>query len=451
MATTQPVYDHSGIDIGLKYRSATEESTLSMATFNAGGSQPSVNTMPVDSAVSTPVKVETSIMEIAAHGDLVLRIQHGKSKDAHSFRVSSPILKTNSRYFERLLQPGRFGEAVNIETKHKSLRERYGNTAEAPSNELPVLDIADAGRISSTVKSVDALMADFLYILHGKDTQTFPPVVNLGNLAIVADRFDALSVVKTYVRRKKLIRAIDGKTTPKADNALSEEKVRQRLLAATFLDYPTWVAKYSARMVIKGWVGREAETSDALWWDLPSRFEEELAFRRECVLETIQSIQSYFLGLYTSRDRQCKLGYGSSAQCDSFQLGEMMRFFSRIGTLQFQGTLYDSSESTAPYDGDLFVLLDTLKQVPEYQIDKFHTHCGIRTRVLPLLDSLQECLQFIGICPDCWQADRTRYAWIDSKRPLNWKRQNFRLRGQSCENMHAGVRELFTATERDWS
>ena len=392
------------------------------------------------------------VIEISAQGDIVLHVEHqnGKAKAACAFRVGSAILKANSKYFERLLHPGRFGEAASIEARHMSIRDRYGSTAEAPSKELPLITIEDIGRIS-TVKSIDPLMTDFFYILHGKDIQQHPPVANLANLAIVADRFDALGIVKSYVRRKKMIKAIDGKTAPKSDAVLSEEKVRQRLLVAILLDYPLWLEKYSARLIVKGWIAKEQETFAALWWDLPSRVEEEVAYRRECVLETVQSLPSHFLALYTSRERQCKLGYDSSAQCDSFQLGEMMRFFARIGTFQFQGTIIDLNDPPTPYAGDLYDLLDKLKQVPEYQIDRFHTHCGIRTRITPLLDSLQECLQYLGICPECWRGDRREYAWIEQKRPLIWRRQAFRLKSQEHGNRHADVRAMFTATERDWS
>ena len=403
------------------------------------------------SGVLTPAENGDEITEIAAHGDITLRIEHevASGTAVRTFRVSSPILKTNSKYFQNLLQAGRFEEATKIEAGHKLLREQYGNVAQAPSTELPVLDIKDLGRIS--VKSIDSLVTDFLYILHGKDTQTFPPVVNLANLAIVADRFDALEIVKNYVRRKKMIRALDGKTTPKADAALSEEKVRQRLLVGVLLDYAPWVEKYSARLITKGWVGKETDVSTALWWDIPSRIEEELAYRRSYVLETIQSLQSHFLSMYTTRERQCKLGYESSVACDSFQLGEMVRFFMKVGTLQFQGTIIDANDPPASYTGDLYVLLDTLRQVPEYQIDKFHTHCGIRTRLVPLLDTIQECLQFVGLCFDCWQEDRQKTAWMLCKRPLLWRKQTFRFKNSGHDHKHADVRAMFTAVERDWS
>ena len=403
------------------------------------------------SDILTPPDNGDEIIETAAHGDVVVKIEHEISgvPAVPSFRVSTSILKTNSKYFQNMLQLGRFEEATRIATAHKALREQYGNTIQIPSTELPVLNIKDVGRIS--VKFIEPLLTDFLYILHGKDTQTFPPVANLANLAIVADRFDCLAVVKNYVRRKKMIRALDGKTTPKADAALNEEKVRQRLLVGVLLDYAPWVEKYTARLITKGWGGREIDISQALWWDIPSRIEEEMAFRRSCVLETVQSLQSHFLSMYTSRERQCKLGYESSVACDSYQLGEMIRFFVRVGTLQLQGAMIDSTDPPAPYSGDIHTLLDTLRQVPEYQVDKFHTHCGIRTRLVPLLDMLQECLQLVGVCFDCWQQDRQQTSWMESNRPLLWKRQNFRLRGHGHDNRHAEVKAMFTAAERDWS
>lgn len=229
---------------------------------------------PQDVSVEQRGSDAERILQIAAHGDLVLRVEHETKAtgDVCFFRASSPTLKMNSKFFERLLQPGRFGEGVHIEEEHSRLRQKYGNISEIPSEKLPRVDLKDLGRISR-ISSVQNLFADFLYILHGKDTTTFPPIANLANLAIVADRFDALEVVGRYVKRKKMIRAIDGKTTPKQDMNLSEEKVRQRLLVALMLDYPAWVAKYSARVITQGWVGKETDVGAALWWDLPHRVE----------------------------------------------------------------------------------------------------------------------------------------------------------------------------------
>ena len=439
-----------------KRASATpaKKADLSDTSSNDRSSQPTPDTS-LSEASSVPETTSTTsgIFSLDPDGDLVLKIEHGKQSstiDAYSFRLSSTVLTANSKYFERLLQSGRFEEAKKVENVHEVLRTQYGMPAKAPAEELPILEIQDLGRISN-VKAIDALLTDFFLILYGKELLNLPPVSNLANLAIVADRFDALGAVRSYVARKRMVRAIDGKTTPKADAALTEERTRQRILVAKLLDYPTWMVKYSARLILRGWVGNEADVESPLWRDLPSRLEEELAFRRECILETVQSLQTHFLGLYTSRERQCKLGYDSSAQCDSFQLGEMVRFFVRVGMLSLKGVLVDSAEPTPSFEGDIFSLLDSLRQVPEYQIDRFHTHCGIRTRLVPLLDLLQERLQSVGICAECWHSDRVSYAWTEAKKPMLWKRSSFSLRGQGCANRHAGVRELFMASERDWT
>ncbi|SMR47372.1 unnamed protein product [Zymoseptoria tritici ST99CH_3D1] len=392
----------------------------------------------------------SDIVEIDPDGDIVLSIAHESSAPgtAYSFRAKSSLLQSKSKYFAGLLQ-GRFGESERIAQTHRKLREVHGTVENAPARELPVIHIEDVGRISA-VKSIQPLCTDFLSILHDRDIQPATPVSNLANLAIVSDRFDALAAVQAYVRRKRLIRAIDGKTTAKMDTGLSEERVRQRLLVSSLLDYPAWTEKYSTRIIMKGWVARDVSDSQPLWWDLPARFEEELAYRRDCVLETIQSVQTHFVALYASRERQCKLGYDSSAQCDSFQLGEMIRFLSRIGTLHLQGVIFDTTDPPPPFEGDIHILLESLRQVPEYQIDRNHAHCGLRTRITPILDILLECLQHVGICSDCWSQNRAEHAWMEKKRPLVWRRQSLQLRAGHKE-MHASVRALFTAAERDWS
>jgi hypothetical protein len=391
------------------------------------------------------------VIVIEEQGDLILHIEHqtALAKLAQRYRVTTTTLKAHSRYFASLLD-GRFGESAKIEEQHTSLRERYGSHSAAPSSELPLIHIEDIGRIS-TIKSIEALCTDFLLILHGKDTLASPPVANLANIAIVADRFDALEAVRTYVARKRLIRAIDGKTSQKAELGLSEERVRQRVLVALLLDHAAWMDRYSARLVTKGWVGREADEADAMWWSLPQNVEEELATRRVYVLDMLQASIGQIVGLYTSRERQCRLGYDSSAACDSFQLGEMIKYLSRTGMLQLKGTLCDAGDAQDPYDGDVFALIDSLRQVPEYQIDRFHTHCGIKIRLMPMLDAVVDALHHIGICADCWSASRLEHAWVDEKRPLIWRSQSCRWRGLPHKELHAQVQAMFTATDRDWS
>jgi hypothetical protein len=196
--------------------------------------------------------------------------------------------------------------------------------------------------------------------------------------------------------------------------------------------------------------------------------------RREYVLETINSLQAHFLKLYTSGERQCRLGYDSSPQCDSFQLGEMVRFFMRLGTMRLQGTIYDPAEPTH-YLGDIDRLLESLRQTSSYQIDRNHAHCGLRVRLLPLLDLIQNQLKLdtgsldVGICADCWHQNRASYAWSLAKRPVLWipsgsltgtstrglasmnNKNGRQSTPNSCLDRHVKVRDMFMATEHDWT
>lgn len=401
---------------------------------------------------------EQGITDIATkNGDLILQIEHNNialKTTVHSFRVATSALKAKSKYFSRLLESGRFGEGLQLASQHEVLLQKFRTLSLVPDAELPTIRIEDLGRISA-VKSIRPLLTDFLHILHDQDTQATPPVSNLANLAIVADRFDALEAVRVHVRRKKVIKALDARTQPKQDAGLSEERIRQRLLVGLMLDHPPWVDKYSARLITKGWIGQESDLEDPLWWDLPNRIEEELVLRRDCLLETIQSMQVFFLGQYSSRARQCRLGYDTSPECDSFQFGEMVRFFLRAGTLRLENMIITTGEEQpAPsYDGDLHLLLDRLKQIPEYQVDRNHSHCGIRTRLVPFADLIIASMQQIGLCGDCWAEDRHSHAWLSAKRPLKWRRQadGVNLRAQDHARRHASVREFLMAGDKDWT
>ena len=435
-------------------RQPRSKETNAVATNQEPGGKAADEVLRRESTLPRPVDAN-GIVPIASDGDVVLQVTHATHAFSltHAFRVRSCSLKRHSKYFARLLEPGRFSEAAHIERTHAALHGIYGDVSAAPSDELPKIEVEDLGR-TSDVRALDALLTDFLSILHDAGAPWSPPVANLANIAIVADRFDALGAVKDYVLEKNVIKHIDSRTTSKQDAALTEEKTRQRLLIAILLNHGPWLEKYSARLLSKRWVGSDlVDLSSALWWDLPSRVEEELSLRSTAILNTIASLQSHFLELYTSRARQCKLGYDSSPQCDSFQLGEMLRFFTRTQTLGFHSALtaHEPEQSGPAFVGDLPTLLDTLRQVPEYQIDKFHSHCGIRTRLVPLLDVVQECLRHVGLCADCWSRDREGYAWTDAPAPSVWKRPDFHLRGYGHETRHAEVRDMFLAKRREWT
>lgn len=174
----------------------------------------------------------------------------------------------------------------------------------------------------------------------------------------------------------------------------------------------------------------------------------------------------HFLKIYTSGERQCRLGYDTSAECDSFQLGEMMKFFSRLGTLRQQSLVYDTPEESGKfYQGDTSRLLETLRSAPSYQLPG-HSHCGLRSRLIPLLDTIQNLLSLdsgsldVGICLECWRKRREEYSWSSARRLPLWTpslltKSRSRMLGSGlpdkCLSRHQTVRDMFLAGERDWT
>jgi hypothetical protein len=224
---------------------------------------------------------ETSpeVTVITPTGDIVLDVHDEIRDQTYSYRVNTVHLKQASPYFVSLLDPNKFGEGANVAEKLGLLRKSHNDIADATPEELPRVAISDVGRISR-VNTIKNLVSDFFSALHGLELSTpNPPISNLANLAVVADRFDALPALSRYVHRKRFLRTIDAKTKEKAAT-LSEERVRQKLLIGLLLDHPAWVSLYSKRMVIGDsvrwrdeFLADEDEVEPALWWDIPRGIE----------------------------------------------------------------------------------------------------------------------------------------------------------------------------------
>ncbi len=179
------------------------------------------------------------------------------------------------------------------------------------------------------------------------------------------------------------------------------------------------------------------------------------------VLKTINDLQDHHLGLLTSRSRQCRLGYDSSPQCDSRQLGEFIQFLTRIGTLQLRGTIEDATPNNVSI-GDIRPLIGSLHQCPAYQVDSNHSHCGPKKQFMLGLDFIQFCLQdqHIGICLECWENPKLARTWSESKHPLTfdthlhaWSLMPKSLTSKSggCEHNRSLGHDFFTAVERRWT
>ena len=187
---------------------------------------------------------------------------------------------------------------------------------------------------------------------------------------------------------------------------------------------------------------------------------EEILYRREMILTTISSLQRFFLSRYIGGQRQCRLGYDSSPQCDSFQLGEMVRFFTRKGTLSLQSMLIDR-DNFQFYKGSIERLFSSLRECPPYQLDSNHSHCGLRdSDFMPALRHLEwMCTQTdqIGVCLQCWRNHRSEHSWRSRLAGDPWRykqsmhqerryEKQFRVR----EHDHSAAKNLFTATEHVW-
>lgn len=168
-------------------------------------------------------------------------------------------------------------------------------------------------------------------------------------------------------------------------------------------------------------------------------------------------MQDYLLGLYTSKTRQCKLGYDSSPQCDSFQLGEFIKFLTRIGTLRLQGALLETDEHDI-VTGDLRTTIKDFRACPAYQVDTNHSHCGPKKQLLAGLDYIESRLgeYHVGICFKCWKNPASDHFWSTAKRSPFFSSataEGWRTRERrECERnqIHDSTRDFFMAVDRGW-
>ncbi|KAF4636792.1 hypothetical protein G7Y89_g1300 [Cudoniella acicularis] len=332
------------------------------------------------------------------------------------YRVRLETLKKNSRYFQHLLGPS-FAEGGSITEAFARLAEGKLNPAEVEADKLPRIKIVDEDTATKTAGR-ETMFGDMLRIIHGADHTTKPITLNcLAVLVVMADRYNTLPFVARYVQKA----FINFKYPITLDKKV-EETLRQKILIFYHTDQALRFSSATRELILRGsskWVGADETTADfqTAWWDLPDGLEVELAHRRACVLRTISSVQMQCLSLYASKERQCRLGYESSGPCDSFQLGEMIKFLTKKGLLSlipFQAVSPEDSDYIWPeaYSGDIENLVVLLRQCPSYQINKHHTHCGLRTKLLPALEYIKSCIEAgVGIKFGRVKSDWSREKW----------------------------------------
>ncbi|PQE12173.1 hydroxyproline-rich glyco protein [Rutstroemia sp. NJR-2017a BVV2] len=334
------------------------------------------------------------------------------------YRVRLDVLKQHSKYFERLLGSDVFGEGQIVSAKLAEFAQSKLDPSTLPANELPRIKIVDEDEATRTLGR-EAIFQDMLSILHA--TNHSSKTINLlylSILVIMADRYDCMTTVSRYITSK----FSSFRYPPTLEKTL-EEVVRQKILIFYHTNQAPRFATATKELILRGssrWTVYEDVDPDvgAAWWDLPEDLEAELSYRRSRILVTISSLQNYFLSLYTSRTRQCSLGYDSSPACDSFQLGEMIKFLTRknlLSLVPFQVVPPEDPAFIWPvaYTSDIEQLVSTLRQCPSYQIDKNHGHCGLRSKLLPALDYIKDCLDTgIGLHVRLWKSERSSQTWV---------------------------------------
>lgn len=98
----------------------------------------------------------------------------------------------------------------------------------------------------------------------------------------------------------------------------------------------------------------------------------------------------------------------------------MIKFLTRKGLLSlisFQAVSPEDTEYIWPeaYPGDVETLIGLLRQCPAYQINEYHKHCGLRTKLLPPLEYIKSCIETgVGISLGRAKADWMSDSWVSS-------------------------------------
>ncbi|KAI2791111.1 hypothetical protein POX_c03966 [Penicillium oxalicum] len=405
-------------------------------------------------------------------GDLILHYVSSATAETYYWKVDRNTLRRQSSYFNVLLDPTR--SFIESQSLAKQLATLSG------SNVLPIVKLPATP--FSELYGIDALEL-FLQVTFLTSLKVTPlnegeesleslfsrnvlalPLSSIARLIAVAQFYQneasvyqVLKDLKYLEKSKFQLHKFSQKTMK-----LDEDRIRQTIVIAKFLRESEIVKKSSHALVVSGsthWT-QAPEVPDGPhlpWQFLADGMEEELFYRRQCVLNTINDSQAYFLRKYggldpgpqsfvasgalrprtTLPDRtyQCRAGLDNANQCDIFELGQMIRFFSVRAKSIFIGSSYidpdfsppsthsdDTADQIVPVP-DLASILVALKKYPDYHIDQNHHACGLRRRLLPILDCIEKFVMdgrgLLGITPD-WSdpargSQETRWKWAFAK------------------------------------
>lgn len=224
---------------------------------------------------------------ITTLGDVFLVIKDPRTGFNVRYQCSRAKLRSNSEYFNVLLDPIKFSEGIAVEAKMQELIKQYANCLTIPASRLPAVAVSDVCRLpKAAYQFASTVIGLFLRILHDLTTpwpkSRLHPINIVALLAILADRLQAIRPIRGYLRSQKVETTLlrDRRTCTAHQLEIDN---RQRLVAGIIFGFPTWVRECSAALILAG-SKRQVTTNlehgtdeeadeDALWWRLPNGVE----------------------------------------------------------------------------------------------------------------------------------------------------------------------------------
>ncbi|EFR04142.1 hypothetical protein MGYG_07149 [Nannizzia gypsea CBS 118893] len=522
-----------------------------------------------------PATAAAPVLTVHKEGDLVIICEPSpynslREQTPYMVRLSSRDITRDSEYFRALLDPAKFQEGRSLLRSHEQMEAQYGSKELA----LKQMDIDQLFNFKielpplSTRADLKETLTLYFEIICSSGPQYIPgladvikrlagcPAPRLASLLVLSDRFLSNPAIR-HAFQLALGQDMEAGfprtvTRLRRVQSRSEEGLREGIFLARFLEEPVSFSRLTQSLILRGSVNWMAEKPGGiaglekpLWWHLPGDMEEELQYRHDAIIHTINEIQNYFLAAYGAlnpyqtppcspfdilnqrnqpkRKVQCRRALENSEVCDSFQLGEMIRFFtSRSKTLFLESGLYLESDlgSSEGEDGfaqaarlaremrtmkgnsnvvarlnamnpaemaNISTILSYLRRCPERQMDSNHVGCGLRRRLLPLLEYIDKFFELgkpslatrhgqVGLCikhdrfgmdeRDSWSNSEFREevcVVVSAHTPVSIKFPNpstsIALKGRTyswtdgwCGCIHSAMeaRAFFTSKNRHW-
>ncbi|CAI7607085.1 unnamed protein product [Penicillium glandicola] len=401
---------------------------------------------------------KSPIQVISANGDLILEYivpsDSSSSPTRRKWRVASERLISHSPYFQALLDPTKFSEGRQFNAQKQAWNETQ-LADPALQHTLPTVRLPAVRSTSMCGEDAIELFLKILCLDSFDETEriVFENELKTQSTSLVArmiDLADSLNSPRVVQDVLQRIGYLYGKSKPAllvrfnaALLSIKEDRIRQIIFISAFLDDLRLTRIMTHALLVVGsrfWInGLDGPEEESLRWRyLPNGLEEEIYCRRQYVLNTITDLQAHFLrvyggleeidsakstahnrtlgaaftasahALFQSRQFQCRGGFNNASQCDLFQLGQMIRFFSlRARTIFLGSTLIDPDFDSAPnHDdhiagaskndqppgppSDITAIIASIKQYPDYTIDEAHTGCGVRRRIMPALECIEK-------------------------------------------------------------